>query len=60
MAEGGGAEPGEQDRRSTGPRPPSARDLQVRRAAEGGGAAAAAGAAHPGLGRALPRPDLGA
>lgn len=35
MAEGGGPEPGEQER-SSGPRPPSARDLQVRRAAEGG------------------------
>lgn len=35
MAEGGGADPGEQER-SSGPRPPSARDLQVRRAAEGG------------------------
>lgn len=31
MAEGGGAEPEEQERRSSRPRPPSARDLQVRR-----------------------------
>ncbi|KAI2550079.1 UBXN2B isoform 3 [Pan troglodytes] len=29
MAEGGGPEPGEQERRSSGPRPPSARDLQL-------------------------------
>uniref|UniRef100_A0A8C9AR31 UBX domain protein 2B n=1 Tax=Prolemur simus TaxID=1328070 RepID=A0A8C9AR31_PROSS len=29
MAEGGGAEPGEQERRSSVPRPPSARDLQL-------------------------------
>jgi hypothetical protein len=29
MAEGGGAEPEEQERRSSRPRPPSARDLQV-------------------------------
>nr|XP_023504333.1 UBX domain-containing protein 2B isoform X4 [Equus caballus] len=29
MAEGGGAQPCEQDRRTPGPRPPSARDLQL-------------------------------
>ncbi|KAL4680198.1 hypothetical protein H8958_002912 [Nasalis larvatus] len=29
MAEGGGPDPGEKERRSSGPRPPSARDLQL-------------------------------
>lgn len=31
MAEGGGGEAGEEEPRAAGPRPPSARDLQVRR-----------------------------
>ena len=36
MAEGGGGEAGEEEPRAAGPRPPSARDLQVRRAVRRG------------------------
>lgn len=59
MAEGGGAQPCEQDRRTPGPRPPSARDLQVRRAAAGDSADGCVWEATCGLGRACPRPHLG-
>lgn len=55
MAEGGDAEPGERERAS-GPRPPSARDLQVRRAARAarGGRGRVAGLS--GLSCAFPDP----
>lgn len=55
MAEGGDAGPGEPDRPS-GPRPPSARDLQVPRAAEagpGGGRGRGRGVWEADLGTAL-------
>lgn len=65
MAEGGGPEPGEQERLSSGPAPPSARDLQVRRALRAGArrreTARARGLSEAvsGLDRAFPEWQLG-